>query len=213
VKQLKKNGLRIFIPVKKMYQFLWTKRTGKKYRATEEVLKQFLQSHSNLFRKKQMFISFGKKDKSKVNDDDELLGLGLDEREANIYHADIDEDELYEQWRDPNRGLYPFMKLLGGADDEIAFGKEDDAFTKSCETIMNLGYLMREESIILLKILKQHNVINVDSTYNDVVTNNLLMTTLQRRLNASLRTNPKQSIYGCGFVSDFDLAVNLQSKL
>ena len=67
--------------------------------------------------------------------------------------------------------------------------------------------------MVLHSILIKHNIIGVDTTYGDVKSNYTLMKTLVSKLSCGLETDPKKSLYGCQIVSDFDLAVNLQSKL
>ena len=105
------------------------------------------------------------------------------------------------------------MKLLGGSENELAFGKEDESFTTACRTIVQHGYLIKSEAMVLHAILIKHNIIGVDTTYIDVKNNFPLMKTLMSKLSCGLETDPKKSLYGCQIVSDFDLAVNLQSKM
>ena len=132
---------------------------------------------------------------------------------AFVIHKEPDPEKIFNDWANPYIGLYPFMKLLGGSENELAFGKEDESFTTACRIIVQHGYLIKSEAMVLHAILIKHNIIGVDTTYIDVKNNFPLMKTLMSKLSCGLETDPKKSLYGCQIVSDFDLAVNLQSKL
>ena len=132
---------------------------------------------------------------------------------AFVIHKEPEPEKIFNDWVNPDIGLYPFMKLLGGYGDDLAFENEDEIFTSTCRNIVRHGYLIKSEAMVLHTILTKHNIIGVDTTYGDVKNNYPLMKTLVSKLSCGLETDPKKSLYGCQIVSDFDLAVNLQSKL
>jgi hypothetical protein len=53
--------------------------------------------------------------------------------------------------------------------------------------------------------------VNDETTYQDVMNNGKLMKALTFYLRSGLSNNPAESRWGCGIVSDFDLAENLQT--
>ena len=148
-----------------------------------------------------------RENETKITESDEPNVLAF------VIHKEPEPEKIFNDWANPYIGLYPFMKLLGGSGDELAFGKEDKIFTTTCVSIVQSGYLIKGHASVLHKILIEHNIIGVDTTYGDVKNNFPLMKTLMSKLSCGLETDPKKSLYGCQIVSDFDLAVNLQRKL
>ena len=61
---------------------------------------------------------------------------------AFVIHKEPEPEKIFNDWANPYIGLYPFMKLLGGSEDQLAFGNEDEIFTSTCCSIVRHGYLI-----------------------------------------------------------------------
>jgi hypothetical protein len=147
--------------------------------------------------------------------DEELKSLLVHKNVVDsIVYPEPDDEEILRLWSEGL--LYQPLKLRGGGEGEgdelIQFGKDTKSMENLCNIIINNGYAIFDASKAILKILEEHNIITVDTTYNDVVANNKLVKTISSFLKMNLSIDKKLSKFGCGLISDFDLAVNLQSK-
>jgi hypothetical protein len=149
------------------------------------------------------FTIGGTKSKNYIFDDkyDELLGV-ITAPEIDHKHIIYDENEAFIYWF-KNRTLYP--KLLGGAEMALS-----NTSSRIIELIVKDSYAIHTLSKSLRENLIFDNIIGEETTYQEVWSNGRLLSLLYNSIKLYLSDSVKDSKFGGGIVSDFDLIVNLQ---
>jgi hypothetical protein len=134
---------------------------------------------------------------------DEILGIS-NTPEIDSRKMFFDDDEAFKRWSVTGT-IYP--KLLGGALDSLSNNCQE-----LIAKIVDNSYAIRGVSIALRDSLIEENIIDPETTFQDVINNGKLKAMIFETIKLKLNDNPRLSQFGGGIVSDFDLMANLQGN-
>jgi hypothetical protein len=128
----------------------------------------------------------------------------LSSPEINTKKVFSDDLEAFKSWF-INGTIYP--KLRGGGIESLSAACN----TLIVEIVAN-SYNIHIMSKALRETLILENIIDMETTYEDVMNNGLLKAMIFDSIKVNLSTSPNLSKFGGGILSDFDLMVNLQGN-